>query len=155
MAEEDSQTQVSTVEEHADEHGEEHAVSTDETTGSGDRGDEDEQHVVADHAEATSDDAHANGASEEPAEGSEETNEPKEPEPATEPPAEPAAEPVATPPETPKKTAASASPSKARLTGRPSVSTKPAGSKPAGTPATPTVKKVSVSILRVFFIKCC
>lgn len=142
MAEEELQTQVSIAEEHADEHAEEHAVSTDETTGSGGQGDEGEQHVVSDHVEATSDDAHVNGASEEPAEGSEGANVPKEPEPIAEAPTEPTPEPLVSPPETPKKAAATASPAKARVTGRPSVSTKPAASKALGAPATPTVKKI-------------
>lgn len=148
MAEEESQTQVSTVEEHADEHGEEHAVSTDETTGSGDRGDEDEQHVVADHAEATSDDAHVNGASEEPAEGSEGASQPKESEPTGEVTAEPVPEPLVSPPETPKKVAAPVSPTKLKVAGRPSVTTKPVASKAAGAPTTPTVRKVSASSIR-------
>ena len=137
MAEEEPQAQVSTIEEHVEEHAEDHAGSTDETVAPDIQGDEDAEHTTAEPVGLTSDDVHANGASEEPVDGENTAEQPAGPE------ADVSAEPAATSPQgSPKKAVAPTSPVKFKAVGRPSVTTKPIASKAVSTPTTPIVKKV-------------
>lgn len=133
-----------TTDEHVDEHAEEHADSTDEHVVPDNATDDGSQAAEPEHVDSASDDAHANGASEEPVEGNEVADDAQKPEaePAAEAPAAVSPTPAAAPAESPKKVTTPASPVKKTIAGRLSVVAKPGASK-AG-PPTPTVKKVRV-----------